>query len=71
MHLRAESDQVVTIRQAGVQCTIRAGETIWTESSHKFELDEIEEMAVDSGFRPEAQWVDPEWPFAENLWRAA
>jgi L-histidine N-alpha-methyltransferase len=71
MHLRAESDQTVTIREAGVHCTIRSGETIWTESSHKFELEEIAEMAVEAGFRPEAQWVDPEWPFAENLWRAA
>jgi L-histidine N-alpha-methyltransferase len=71
MHLRAESDQTVTIRDAGVQCTIRCGETIWTESSHKFELEDIAAMAVEAGFRPEAQWVDPEWPFAENLWRAA
>jgi L-histidine Nalpha-methyltransferase len=70
MHLRAESDQTVSIPEAGVHCTIRCGETIWTESSHKFGLEEIDEMAAEAGFRPEAQWVDPEWPFAENLWRA-
>jgi len=33
--------------------------------------EEIPEMARESGFVPEAQWVDREWPFAESLWRAA
>ncbi len=46
------------------------GETIWTESSHKYNLAEVLRMAQSSGFRCEAQWVDTEWPFAENLWIA-
>jgi hypothetical protein len=28
-------------------------------------------MAQRTGFSCEAQWVDGEWPFAENLWLAA
>ncbi len=71
MHLRSRTDQVVTIREAGFRCGFTEGETIWTESSHKFHTDEIPEMARQSGFVPEAQWVDQEWPFAENFWRAA
>jgi uncharacterized SAM-dependent methyltransferase len=47
-----------------------ASETIWTESSHKFRLPGLEEMARQCGFRPEARWVDDEWPFAESLWIA-
>jgi L-histidine Nalpha-methyltransferase len=70
MHLRSRVDQQVTIREADFSCHFRADETIWTESSHKFELDEIPEIARETGFRPEAQWIDQEWPFAENLWRA-
>jgi len=27
--------------------------------------------AARAGFLCEAQWVDDEWPFAENLWIAA
>jgi uncharacterized SAM-dependent methyltransferase len=46
------------------------GETIWTESSHKYTLADVLRMAQLSGFRCEAQWVDTEWPFAENLWIA-
>jgi len=43
------------------------GETIWTESSHKYSPDEVFQMVRQSGFRCEAQWIDEEWPFAENL----
>ena len=71
MHLRSRIDQTVTIREARLECHLRADETIWTESSYKFEADEIPEIARECGFTSEAQWVDREWPFAENLWRAA
>jgi len=42
-------------------------ETIWTESSHKYRAEEIPEMAARTGFRYDAQWIDREWPFAQNL----
>jgi uncharacterized SAM-dependent methyltransferase len=67
MHLRSKRRQVVNIGQGGFAVTFDADETIWTESSHKYTRREIEELAVSSGFRNEAQWVDDEWPFAENL----
>jgi L-histidine N-alpha-methyltransferase len=68
MHLRSRVDQTV-IREAQFECSFRADETIWTESSHKFEADEIARIAHESGFTQEAQWIDGDWPFAENLWR--
>jgi uncharacterized SAM-dependent methyltransferase len=67
MHLRSKRRQVVNVRRSGFAATFRAGETIWTESSHKYTRGEIAELAVLCGFRTEAQWVDDEWPFAENL----
>jgi len=69
MHLRSLDRQTVTIREAMLECDFRAGETIWTESSHKFDAAEIPTLALESGFTPEAQWIDEVWPFAENLWR--
>jgi L-histidine N-alpha-methyltransferase len=71
MHLRSRVEQRVTVRDAELSCTFRADETIWTESSHKFLACEIADIAQQSGFAQTAQWVDREWPFAENLWRAA
>jgi L-histidine Nalpha-methyltransferase len=67
MHLLSERAQTVTIPGAGFSARFAAGETIWTESSHKYSKDELFQMARDTGFRCEAQWVDSEWPFAESL----
>ncbi len=67
MHLRSKRAQTVTIGGAGLSVRFRADETIWTESSHKYSREEVFQMAKDTGFRCEAQWVDGEWPFAESL----
>jgi len=67
MHLRSNRAQKVTIPMAGLEIEFEEGETIWTESSHKYSLQEVREMAVATGFRCDAQWVDDQWPFAENL----
>jgi dimethylhistidine N-methyltransferase len=70
MHLRSRSNQKVTIPGADCAVEIRAGETIWTESSHKYQLGQLEQMAAASGFAVEQVWTDQEWPFAECLWTA-
>jgi dimethylhistidine N-methyltransferase len=70
MHLRSLVDQTVFLIEADFTVQFQAGETIWTESSHKFQLNEICEMAGQTGFRVQAQWVDREWPFVESLWMA-
>lgn len=70
MHLRTTTPQQVTIPAAGFTCTLQADETIWTEACHKYRLEEIPGMAHRAGFFCDAQWVDGEWPFAENLWIA-
>ncbi len=67
MHLRSKRKQTVGIPAAELLVEFEEGETIWTESSHKYSLEEVVEMARDAGFRCDAQWVDDQWPFAENL----
>jgi len=67
MHLRSKRMQTVTVHGAGFSVQFFAGETIWTESSHKYSPEEVFQMANDTGFRCEAQWIDREWPFAESL----
>jgi len=67
MHLRSRQSQVVTIPAAGLAVAFREDETIWTESSHKYSPDELFDIAEEAGFRCRAQWIDREWPFAENL----
>lgn len=67
MHLRSRKAQTVTIPGAELTVTFAEGETIWTESSHKYSPSEVFTLAQNAGFRCEAQWIDQEWPFAENL----
>ena len=67
MHLRSEYEQHVTVPAAGFSVSFEKGETIWTETSHKYSLDEVRRLAEGAGFRREAQWVDAEWLFAETL----
>lgn len=70
MHLRATRRMRVLIRAAGFEAEFQQGETIWTESSHKYTLRRLQAMANAAGFEVEQSWVDEEWPFAESLWRA-
>jgi L-histidine Nalpha-methyltransferase len=67
----SKKKQLVCIPGAGLEVVFRRGETIWTESSHKFKLDDLSGMARIVGFEALESWVDSEWPFAENLWVAA
>jgi L-histidine Nalpha-methyltransferase len=67
MHLRSKRRQTVSIPAAEIVVDFLEGETIWTESSHKYSPEEIFQIACDAGFRCEAQWIDQQWPFAENL----
>lgn len=67
MHLQSKRRQVVNIPGAEIAVEFAEGETIWTESSHKYSAGEIVETARDAGFRCECQWIDEKWPFSENL----
>lgn len=67
MHLRSKRNQTVNVPAAEITVELLEGETIWTESCHKYSVEEIVQISADSGFRCEAQWIDEDWPFAENL----
>ncbi len=67
MHLCSTRRQRVEIPAANLRVILSENETIWTESSHKYKTEEISGMAARTGFRCDGQWVDLEWPFAQNL----
>lgn len=67
MHLESKRHQIVRIPAAGLSVEFQEGETIWTESSHKYSPQEVVDTARDAGFRCERQWIDERWPFSENL----
>ncbi|QSN63233.1 L-histidine N(alpha)-methyltransferase [Caballeronia sp. M1242] len=67
MHLRAKRPLTARVRDAGLHVDFREGETIWTESSHKYAAEEVAPIAIDAGFECTHQWRDDEWHFAESL----
>ena len=67
MHLVARSDQTIDIPRAHVEEHLRAGETIWTESSYKYVPQQIDDLLESCGFSPTAQWIDRDDGFALTI----
>ncbi len=57
MHLVSRRAQRVRIA-AAITVAFTAGETIWTESSFKFDLPRLDAMAHAAGFSIARQWID-------------
>jgi dimethylhistidine N-methyltransferase len=70
MHLVSRERQTVNVDAADCRVSFAVGESIWTESSRKFTLIELDRAAAECGFKCAQRWVDEEWPFAELLWIA-
>ena len=67
MHLVSACRQVIDIPRAGVHFTMEEGESIWTESSHKYTPDDLTRMLTRCGFQSCRQWIDPDAGFALTL----
>ncbi len=70
MHLVSRVAQTVAIGAAGITVAFECGEYIWTESSYKYQPDQIERMAVETGFGVRDQWIDDDAKFALSLMTA-
>lgn len=68
MHLVSLVEQVVRVAACDMDVAFAAGESIWTESSYKFDPPQLDHLAAACGFTPVARWTSAEWPFAECLW---
>ncbi len=62
MHLRATRRQTVTV--GGQTFAFEAGETIRTEESYKYSLDDFETLAHEAGLEVAAVWTDAEGLFS-------
>jgi dimethylhistidine N-methyltransferase len=82
MHLESRCPQTVSIGTSGRgqrawdlgawgfapwTVSFAKGERIWTESSYKYEPEQIREMGTRAGFATDAQWIDPGDRFAVTL----
>jgi len=58
MHLVSTRRQTVHIAAADLVLELESGESIWTESSYKYEPGEILDAGVAAGFTRGDQWID-------------
>lgn len=67
MHLRSLREQTVTMD--GQTFSFAPDETIFTESSHKYSVEEFQELASKVGYEPVRVWTDPRRWFSVQLFR--
>jgi L-histidine N-alpha-methyltransferase len=69
MHLQASC--AVEFSVDGHDFAMREGETIHTENSYKYTMDEARLMARASGWEPMVHWIDVDGLFSLHVWQAA
>lgn len=69
MHLVAREAHAITV--AGERFEFAKGETLWNESSHKYDLARIERLAASAGLGVEATWSDDDEWFTVAMLRSA
>lgn len=69
-YLVSKVTQEVLVKGLGRSFSFEAGEAIHTESSYKFTRDQLQQLAVASGFSPVDVFYDSRYYFADCLWMA-
>ncbi len=69
MHLVSDRDQSVEV--GGESFEFAAGESIYTEDSHKYDIAGFQALAAEAGWRAVQQWTDPDELFSIHLLRVA
>ena len=67
MHLVSLATQEVDVADADLRFRFQEGETIWTESSYKYEPAGIRQLVEPAGFVQRNQWIDERARFALTL----
>ncbi|MDJ1177499.1 L-histidine N(alpha)-methyltransferase [Roseofilum sp. BLCC_M91] len=64
LHLISKTSQVVTV--AGQEFTFREGESIHSENSHKYSIEDLQELSEAAGFKLKQTWTDSQKLFSVN-----
>jgi len=67
IYLDSLQDQTVPVDRLGMKVPFKAGESIHTENSYKYSLEEIDVLSRRAGFRIERQWQDEDRYFSVTL----
>ncbi|WP_437479141.1 L-histidine N(alpha)-methyltransferase [Sorangium sp. So ce1014] len=67
MHLVSRRRQSIRVGALDLEVAFEEGESIWTESSYKYEPDDVVRMGERAGFRCSKQWIEPIGRFSTTL----
>jgi dimethylhistidine N-methyltransferase len=70
-YLVSDKRQIVHIKAIDLQVAFEEGEAIHTENSYKFDLNQLAELARETGFSLEKTWLDSARRFSFNLFTAS
>jgi dimethylhistidine N-methyltransferase len=70
MHLESLREQMVTLKKINLTIEFAAGETIHTENSYKFDVQDLTHLAKVSGFELRKSWFDSQKRFGSTLFQA-
>ena len=68
-HLYSTHDQTIHVKKLNKKFSFKAWETIQTEQSFKYTLEEIENLAVESGFEIVEHLFDSRKYFVDSVWK--
>jgi L-histidine Nalpha-methyltransferase len=69
MHLRSRTDQQVTVTQLAQTVSLAAGETIHTENSYKYSVEEVRDLGRRANLHLQRTWFDSQHYFLLALFR--
>lgn len=67
IYIESKREQTVTIQKLNLEVHFTEGEQIHTENSYKYDLDDISNLASESGFTRAHTWHDSQGRFSSNL----
>jgi dimethylhistidine N-methyltransferase len=70
MYLESLKTQTAHLKQLDLRINFTKGERIHTENSYKYAIEDIAEMAQETGFELDKTWFDSERKFSSNLLKA-
>ena len=66
MHLVSSCEQMISIADLGIEVGFEEGESVHTENSYKYSLEEIDEVTAAAGLEINGQWFDSGKRFSLN-----
>ncbi|MFN2453173.1 MAG: L-histidine N(alpha)-methyltransferase [Pyrinomonadaceae bacterium] len=70
IHAESRVAQVAHIRKLEMEVSFAAGERVHTENSYKYDLKDLSQLAIETGFTRARTWLDSREQFSSNLFLA-